>query len=40
MTNRLYYRDNLSVLRDPQHFPGASVDLIYSREEGARGALL
>ena len=29
MTNRLYYGDNLEVLRDPSQFPDESVDLIY-----------
>ena len=29
MTNRLYYGDNLDVLRDEKAFPDASVDLIY-----------
>ncbi len=27
--NRLYYGDNLDVLRDRSHFPDASVDLVY-----------
>jgi len=29
MTNRLYYGDNLEVLRDQREFPDESVDLIY-----------
>ena len=29
MTNRLYYGDNLEVLRDSTQFPDESVDLIY-----------
>ncbi len=29
MTNRLYYGDNLEVLRDPSQFPDECVDLIY-----------
>ena len=29
MTNRLYYGDNLEVLRDQSQFPDESVDLIY-----------
>ena len=29
MTNRLYYGDNLEVLRDTSQFPDACVDLIY-----------
>ena len=29
MTNRLYYGDNLEVLRDTTAFPDASVDLVY-----------
>jgi DNA modification methylase len=29
MTNKLYYGDNLEVLRDEKAFPDASVDLIY-----------
>ena len=29
MTNKLFYGDNLDVLRDEVHFPNASVDLIY-----------
>ena len=29
MTNRLYYGDNLEVLRDASQFPDACVDLIY-----------
>ena len=29
MTNRLYYGDNLEVLRDASQFPDESVDLIY-----------
>ncbi len=29
MTNRLYYGDNLDVLRDRDAFPSESVDLIY-----------
>jgi site-specific DNA-methyltransferase (adenine-specific) len=29
MTNRLYYGDNLDVMRDREAFPNASVDLIY-----------
>ena len=29
MTNTLFYGDNLTILRDPHHFPDASVDLIY-----------
>ncbi len=29
MTNRLYYGDNLEVLRDPSQFPAECVDLIY-----------
>ena len=28
-TNTLFYGDNLTILRDPHHFPDASVDLIY-----------
>ena len=27
--NRLFYGDNLEVLRQRAHFPGQSVDLIY-----------
>ena len=27
--NTLFYGDNLTILRDPHHFPDASVDLIY-----------
>jgi 16S rRNA G966 N2-methylase RsmD len=29
MTNKLYYGDNLEVLRDKKAFPDESVDLIY-----------
>ncbi len=29
MTNRLYYGDNLDWLSNHQHFPDASVDLVY-----------
>jgi DNA modification methylase len=29
MTNKLYYGDNLEVLRDEKAFPDESVDLIY-----------
>lgn len=29
MTNKLFYGDNLDVLRDEEHFPKESVDLIY-----------
>jgi hypothetical protein len=29
MTNKLYYGDNLEVLRDTSEFPDASVDLVY-----------
>ena len=29
MDNTLFYGDNLTILRDPHHFPDASVDLIY-----------
>ena len=29
MTNRLYYGDNLEVLRDPAQFPDGCVDLVY-----------
>ncbi len=29
MENTLFYGDNLTLLRDPHHFPDASVDLIY-----------
>jgi hypothetical protein len=29
MTNRLYYGDNLEVLRDAAQFPDECVDLIY-----------
>jgi site-specific DNA-methyltransferase (adenine-specific) len=29
MTNRLYYGDNLDWLANRQHFPDASVDLVY-----------
>ncbi len=29
MTNRLYYGDNLEVLRDASQFPDECIDLIY-----------
>jgi len=29
VTNKLYYGDNLEVLRDEKDFPDGSVDLIY-----------
>ena len=29
MANALYYGDNLDVLRDREHFPDGSIDLIY-----------
>ena len=28
-SNRLYFGDNLKIIRNPEYFPDESVDLIY-----------